>query len=524
MVRPAFRRMVLVAASFFVSLLVCVTLMLAQATSSLNGAVSDPSGAVVPGAKVTVTNLATGASREVKTDERGHYFIPQLAPGMYEVRVELEGFKTLLERDVQLLVATPTTLDLSFKELGVVTETVEVSGMVSAINTVDATQGAAIPGSLILQVPLLTRNMFSIYSGQPGVTPDGSVAGARSDQSNLMLDGVDVNEQQTGSAFEAVLRITPDSVQEFRVTTLNANADQGRSSGAQVNLITRSGTNNYHGALYWYHRNTITTANNFFNNRIGLERPVLLRNHYGGAVGGPIKKERAFFFFNYEGRRDAKAETVIHEVPLASLGQGTVKYVNTAGGTTTLTVADINRLFPDVGTNPAAIAALGAAASRYVANDFSVGDGLNTGGFRFNAPLPVKQGTWILRLDYNLTQDGKHRLFARGNYQNDLTGNAPRFPDTPPLRPTCGAIQRALPWGTPGSLPTASSTTSATASPATPSQMGGTPRRTQSPSALFFRPWISRAPWHGPRPFTTLSTTRTGPREATTSSMAPTSV
>src|SRR5262245_34535154 len=152
----------------------------------------------------------------------------------------------------------------------------------------------------------------------------GYVNGARSDQSNVTLDGVDVNEIQGGLAFFSVLRSTPDSLQEFRVTTTNPNADQGRSSGAQVSLVTRSGSNSWHGAIYESHRNDLFAANDWFSNKAGrfgplddavlsgaakegderVPRPKLLRNNFGGAIGGPIKKDKAFFFFNYEGFRE----------------------------------------------------------------------------------------------------------------------------------------------------------------------------------------------------------------------------
>jgi hypothetical protein len=270
----------------------------------------------------------------------------------------------------------------------------------------------------------------NLLSLQAAVTPDGYVSGARSDQSNLTLDGIDVNEQQTGEAFSTVIRVNPDSLQEFRVTTSTVNANQGRSSGGQVSLVTKSGTNEWHGSLYEYHRNTATTANDFFNNRSGVERPKLIRNLFGGSVGGPVKRDRVFFFYNYEGRRDAKQESVMHEVPTASLGQGIVKYRNTAGGITSLSGASFNEVFP-IGMNPAALSLLADAARKYPVNDTGTGDGLNIGGFRFNSPLPVKHNAHTARLDFNLTADGRHRVFVRGNYQHDTEAGVSRWPDTP---------------------------------------------------------------------------------------------
>jgi hypothetical protein len=134
---------------------------------------------------------------------------------------------------------------------------------------------------------------------------NGSVNGSKPDQNNITLDGVDVNDQNTRNAFRSVLRVTLDSVQEFRTTTQNPTAEQGRGSGAQIALITKSGTNELHGSLYEYHRNTLTSANSFFNNRSGVERQKLIRNTFGASLGGPVKKNRLFYFLNYEGRRDA---------------------------------------------------------------------------------------------------------------------------------------------------------------------------------------------------------------------------
>src|SRR4029079_642955 len=238
-------------------------------------------------------------------------------------------------------------------------------------------------------------------------------------------EGVHVNEQQDGldvvtdEAFASVLRVTRDSLQEFRVTTTNPNAEQGRSSGAQVSLVTRWGSNQWHGSLFEPHRNTVTTANDFFNNAAGVQRPQLLRNIFGGSLGGPIKKDKAFFFFRYEGFREATATSVVREVPLPTLGQGIVRYrtesgfsdpgcpAGTPSGVDCRTPAEINAAYlatngETPGINPAALATLAQAAQRYPVNDSTVGDGLNTAGFRFNARTPTELNTYIGRLDFNL--------------------------------------------------------------------------------------------------------------------------
>jgi hypothetical protein len=419
----------------FLFLVLLLTGSLLAQTTSLQGVVRDPQNRLVPGAEVTLTSQATGATRTALTGDQGIYVFAQIAPGTYELRAELPGFKSIVASDLRLLVDTPATLDLRF-ELGEVAETIVVSAE-RMLNRVDASIGVPFDEIQIAALPLESRNVFQLLSLQPGVTQTGYVAGGRSDQSNLTLDGIDVNEQQLGTAFESVLRVTPDSVQEFRVTTTNPTASQGRSSGAQVSLITKSGTNFWHGSLYHYHRNTVTTANNFFNNRAvdgdgkgdPVPRPALLRNLFGGSVGGPIARDKAFFFFNYEGRTDRSQQSVVREVPLPHLGQGQVKYKNTAGDIITLEPSDIQALYP-VGINPVALSLLSSAAQRYPANDNTVGDGLNTAGYRFNAPMPLDWHTYIVRVDYLLSDSSQ--LFFRGNYQwdNEAAGTQ-RFPDTP---------------------------------------------------------------------------------------------
>ncbi|HZS03368.1 MAG TPA: TonB-dependent receptor [Blastocatellia bacterium] len=415
--------------------------------TTISGAVTDPQGNAIAGATVTAINKSTGLTRTVTTTSEGTYQIPQIVPGTYQVRVEAQGFKAVIQENVQVLVSTPLTLNISFRDVGAVSESVTVQGGESVLNTSDATIGNTFENRKVVELPLNARNVVGLLSLQPGVTASGEVNGGRSDQANVTLDGVDVNEQQGGAAFFSVLRSTPDSLQEFRVTTTNPNADQGRSSGAQVALVTKSGTNTFHGSLYEYHRNTITTANDWFNNKAGVERPKLLRNIFGGAIGGPIKKDKAFFFFTYEGFREATGTTVVREVPLPSLGQGIVRYITEDGKSNQFnscpagTPAGVNCLSRsqistgylaaygvDPGTNSAAIAVLAAAANRYKANDTTVGDGLNTSGFRFNANTPSNLNVSYLRFDYNLTD--KQSVFARGGYQSDNITRTQRFPDT----------------------------------------------------------------------------------------------
>jgi hypothetical protein len=453
------------------SLLLAGSAFAQSGRSTVRGTVKDQQGNVVAGATVSLINEGKNFSRTQTTNEDGSYTFSAVPPDTYRVEVESGGFKRVSVAGVAALVDTPVDVDVQL-EAGLATETVTVTAATEApLNTSDATLGTAFESRRISELPLNARNVVGLLSLQTGVTPGGYVSGARADQTNITLDGIDNNEQQRGldvvtdEAFAGVLRVTPDSLQEFRVTTTNPNADQGRSSGAQVSLVTKSGTNNFHGSLYEFHRNTVTTANDFFNNAAGrytandfavqtgaaragdprAPRPQLLRNVFGGSLGGPIKKDRAFFFFTYEGFREASETPVEREVPLPTLGQGIVRYrtesgasdptcpAGTPAGVRCLTSAQIGSFYNavngvDPGRNPVALAALADAARRYPANTATLGDGLNTGGFRFNARTPSNLNVYIAKFDFNLTD--RQTLFARGTYQNDVITQVSAFPDT----------------------------------------------------------------------------------------------
>lgn len=414
-----------------------------QSSSSLGGLVTDPSGAVVPNARILVVNSATNSRRDAQTDSQGRYSLAQLQPGDYQVTAAAPGFAEVLVRDVRVLVNTPATVDIRF-EVGTVQQQVAVNAETTQVNTQDATLGNAIGTRPIIELPFDARNVVGLLSIQPGVTyfgdpsvrddyRSGAVNGGKSDQGNVMLDGVDVNDQQYRSAFTSVLRATLDSVQEFRTTTTNGGADVGRSSGAQVALITKSGTNSLHGSLYEYTRNTLTAANTFFNNQDGLPRQTLIRNVFGASLGGPIKKNRLFYFFNYEGRRDASEGTAVRVVPNMVFRQGIFSYQNTGGALVQLNADQIRAIDPQhIGESAGVLKVL---QSYPAPNDNTVGDGINTAGYRFNSSVPLRYNTYISRLDYQIDSNGKHLLFWRGQMQNDhfvpssaTTNGVPQFP------------------------------------------------------------------------------------------------
>ena len=320
------------------SFVITIVMSAQTATTSLRGTIKDAKGALVQGATVTLANSATGFSRATKSGSDGVYQFLEVPPATYTLTIASAGFATVKQDKVTLQISQPATLDLTLQVRGA-TEVVEVSGEAPLVNTTDASQGNVFNSIQLANLPSEGRDPVSILSLQPGVTylgsntnqdgsqPNraedsrgGSVAGARSDQTNVTVDGLDNNDQLLGLAFQGALRVPLDSIQEFRVTTTNSNADAGRSSGAQVNMVTKSGTNNFHGSFYEYNRSNIGQANDWFNEHAELQSNLpnkpgpLVRNTFGAWVGGPIKKDRLFFFGGYEGQR-----TSLCRLPASSL-------------------------------------------------------------------------------------------------------------------------------------------------------------------------------------------------------------
>ena len=431
-----------------------------NATTSVRGVIRDPSGAVVPGATIQLVNKAAGQTLNITSKDSGEYQLQQIQPATYDITVTMAGFGSQTKH-AELLVNQPATIDftLSLQATDVV---VDVTDTAQTLNRTDASIGNSTNNATIQALPSETRNIPDLLSLNAGVffipvpagtdpalqdSRSGSVNGGRSDQSNVTLDGVDDNDQVRGLAFTGVLRATQDSTEEFRVTTSNANADSGRSSGAQVSLVTKSGTNSFHGALYEYHRPTFTVANDFFLKASQLSSglpnrpPKLIRNIFGGDLGGPILKDKLFFFVNYEGNRQAESSIVQRTAPTAQYQQGILQYTAADGSTQSLSAAQVTALdsangctvcntaaYPSgPGPNPNALAFL---QSFPAANGTQLGDGLNTGSFTFSSPHPVTLNTTIVKFDY--IPSAKHRIFGRGNLQKDTTGGVEQFPGQGP--------------------------------------------------------------------------------------------
>ncbi|MGC2549006.1 MAG: TonB-dependent receptor, partial [Candidatus Sulfotelmatobacter sp.] len=422
------------------------------ATTSLRGTVYDAKGAVISGASIKLSNPSTGFSRATKSDSQGNYQFLELPPATYTLTVNAPGFATLKQDGVVLQVATPATVNANMQVTGG-TVTVEVAGTAPLVNTQDATMGHAFGADQIADLPFEGRDPGGILSLQTGVvftgnsphiagasdSRAGSVNGARSDQTNITLDGVDNNDQLLGTAFQGAIRAPLDSLEELKVTTSNSDADTGRSSGGQVSLVTKSGTNHVHGSLYAYNRSSIGQANDWFNKAAQLQQgdpnnpSLLVRNTFGANVGGPIIKDRLFFFAAYEGQRKHEDLQVTRVVPSAGLQVGSISYLS-GGVPETLTASQIAGMDPNCsgngtcplgpGPNPLLANIGGANPSALfpqypLPNTDTVGDGFDLRGFTFASPLPESLNAYVAKLDYNLTRDGNHRLFVRGIMNND---------------------------------------------------------------------------------------------------------
>lgn len=457
------RKLKFTAVSALLGLVLSSTVCWGQATTSVRGTVTDPQGNVVVGANVVLANAESKRERTTKTGPQGEYQFLLIPPGTYTLIVTAPGFIRYEQKDLALLVNTPATVNVQLT-VGAATEVVTVTSEAPALDLVDASIGNSFEERQVEQIPLEGRNVPDLLSLQAGVaytgnriadkdqdTRNGSVNGARSDQSNVTLDGVDVNDQSNGYAFTSVLPVTQDSVQEFRVTTTNYGADQGQGSGAQVALVTKSGTNAFHGSAYEYLRNTITSANDYLVKQselnIGLpNKPLQLnRNIFGATVGGPLQKDRLFFFTNYEGTREREQQRAERVIPTPSLCQGIFRYVNVNGGTTVMNPTDLLNLDPrHFGIDPAMLDLKNHTGyldrtfctGNTVTNDPAAGDGLNYAGYVFRAPTSLDNDVAIARLDYRITGDGRHTLFLRAAGQDLRNPGAPFLPGDAPEETT----------------------------------------------------------------------------------------
>ena len=456
-------------------LLLCALLApaaLAQtATGRIVGDVQDIAGASVPNAAVVATNEETGVSFTTNTSEAGKYSFEAVVPGLYTISVEAGGFKKFISTKNVVTANDTVTINVPL-DAGNITETVEVTASYERVQTSQSGNiGNVITERSLENLPISGRNPLNLIQFQPGVVQDVGggrltgggthVFGARDRAINITLDGIDANETSNGSGTFSPIRTNPDSLQEYRIVTSNPSAEMGRNSGAQVALVTKSGTNEFHGTLFWYHRNRALNANEWELNRQGIQRRFNLRNQFGGSIGGPVIRNRTFFFFNTQIQRQIQTLEQTNTVYTAQARQGIFRYVsggrNFPAGSATASVDGAgNPLFPacsatvtsgciatyNAATNDPRALGLDPTIQSIVGltplpNRFDVGDGLNTAGFTSLARRTDPQRDFHVRLDHTFSEN--HNLFGRYSWgQQDTVGDttnsgAARFPGLPPI-------------------------------------------------------------------------------------------
>ena len=379
----------------------------AQSTNArLDGSVQDQSGAVIPNAKVEVTNDSTKSHSDVTTDATGAFVFPNLAPGVYTLTGEANGFRKAVVTKLELTVSGTVTQVLKL-EVGQTSESVSVEASSLTIQTTDSQVSSAVLLRDIEVLPQLGRSPIALAIFQPGVQIDvragqdstfSHVNGLRQGSNNAKLDGIDVNDSLVPRLGLSLTANNSDSVGEFRVVTEGGKAEYGRSAGGQVEMITKSGTNQYHGNAYDFLRNTALNANDFFNNQSGGTVPKLIQNIFGASFGGPVLKNKFFIFGNYQGQRTQQEVIRNRTVYTESAKAGIFKYKDAAGNVQSY---DFGKADPrGIGPDPT-IAKINAMVP--AANNNDLGDGLNTAGYRFNNPVQSINDQFTIRGDYHIS-------------------------------------------------------------------------------------------------------------------------
>jgi hypothetical protein len=443
-------------------LVMSLTLFGQTSTTQLGGTVVDSSGATVPNASVVAVNEATGLRYNQTTTDAGLYAFPSIPVGSYTLNVESKGFKKFQLTKIVLQINSPATVNATL-EIGAATETVMVEANAETIQTNNATIGNVVERKAIEALPLNGRNPLNLLIYEPGVLQRSggtiSVNGSRTGAVNVTIDGIEANESTNPNPVNNIFRLNPDNVQEFKVTTSNPSAEEGRNSGANVSVATRSGTNEFHGTMFEFFRNTALNSNEFFARAQGQPKPEIKLNQYGLELGGPIRKNKTFFFASWQGQKvnfadpiDKSFGTVTLYSPSALAGNyryialdGRSPYTlngqritqnspllvdqrtgalapgvrNCAASTDINCIASFN-VFANRGIDPSVRSVLGGYPAP---NSYAGGDGLNTGNYFWNSPFQIRGPQYLARIDHTLND--KHNLWGRylGAEQNTLNGD-----------------------------------------------------------------------------------------------------
>ncbi len=466
--------------SFVCSLLLFSGSAFSQGTTSrISGVVTDSTGAAIPGVSITLTDETRGTTLSTVTNDTGNFAFDLIQAGTYTVAAEKGGFNKIVSAGNTVYVNQPTSVNFMLSP-GDISEVVNVENTAEIVQTsTSGNIGSTISEETIEAVPIVGlrgRNPLDVVDFQPGVTVGSNtgggihIHGSRDRSFNYTLDGIDINEASAGGSNFTPLRPNPDSIQEFQIVSSNFTAELGRSTGAQVTFVTKSGTNDYHGNLFEYYQTPGANANQFENNLLGIERPKFIQHIFGGSFGGPIPnpgfgvgtpifepmRDKAFFFVNLQMLRASETRLVQRTVYTPEVRAGSFRYVvggrNNPAGTTdaavdtsgsptystcsaTLTTNCIASY--DIGAQSPDPALLAVINSMPAPNDYATGDGLNYAGYNFLAPQQERQWDFVTRIDYKFSdQHSFYGRYAQGNQKSigdSVNGGGSAFPGTPVL-------------------------------------------------------------------------------------------
>ncbi len=421
-------------------------------TGMVQGVVADPTGAVVPGATVTLTNKSTGVALTSSTDATGRFLFPAVNPGDYTIQVAAAGFQRFVVSQLAVSVTKTYTIPVKLK-IGAASQTVTVKEVAGAeLQTTNASIGTTIGGNTLQFLPTAQRNVSSLLSLQPAVSPmivgsdvrGGQVAGADSDQTTFLVDGGDATNDLEGTGnYEAIpgqtqpapgVMVNVESTQEFRVVDAGPTAALNRSQGGEISIVSKHGTNQFHGSAYEYYTGSTLGANSWTFNRIGHPKPHQVNNRFGFTFGGPLLKNKLWFFGNYEGRRFRQSATVGTDVPTAMARQGILQFKDASGNvvaynlaTSTLCGNGTTACDPrGIGIDP--------LIQQYWSNEPlpnvpGTGDGLNSEQFLQSMAEPDNENYGLLRLDYAI--NSRWHFFTTYREQKVLFNTADQFDITP---------------------------------------------------------------------------------------------
>jgi hypothetical protein len=446
-----------------IGLFVCSVACFGQGTTSrVLGTVQDSTGAVVPGAAVKLVNQGTHVTFQTKSSGSGTYAFEAVQPGTYEVDVEAPGFRTYTSRNNEVTIGQPATVNVKL-EVGVVTDNVVVESSAETVQTsTSGNLGNLVSETAVMDLPIVGsrgRNPLDLVLMQPGVVsgaPTGGgidVHGARDRSWNYTLDGIDINDSSQGGSNTTSFRPNPDMLDEFRVLVGNNTAEYGRNSGGQVAMVTRSGTNEYHGDGFWFYRTPRLNANEWQNNLDNLGKAQLQQNIFGGGVGGPIIKNKTFFFVEIQALHARSSTATTRTVFTPTARQGLLRYVrggrNQPAGAPGASVDASGNPLPGLNLGTYDIAAndpqhlgldpsiLAEIKAEPLPNNFAIGDGLNTAGYTFTPLASERQHDQTIKIDQIINT--KNQVYGRVAWGSDdsncdiVNGGQPVFPGGPCL-------------------------------------------------------------------------------------------